>query len=119
MRKKLNPNLGLCRAKHPLGYANIDDFNCAYLITSPEKRRLFVLVSDGGGWDHVSISIIDSGETPTWREMCHIKNLFFAEDECVIQYHPPGLVYVNLASGCLHLWRPQGIDIPMPPLAYV
>jgi hypothetical protein len=33
----------------------------------------------------------------------------------VIQYHPPESEYVNNHPNCLHLWRPTGCALPMPP----
>ena len=120
MRNRLDPKLKTCRAKHPFALRNLNDFNCAYLLRSPvANRQLYVLVSDGEGWDHVSVSVVGSDETPTWSEMCFVKDLFFHAEECVLQYHPPRSHYVNIDAGCLHLWRPQQCDIPMPPLAFV
>ena len=37
------------------------------------------------------------------------KALFWDEDDCVIQYHPPRSEYVNNHQNCLHLWRPIGV----------
>jgi hypothetical protein len=75
--------------------------------------KLLVIISDGGGWDHVSVSC--THRCPTWSEMCWIKNIFFDEDEWVTQYHPAKSDYVNFHANCLHLWRPQGVDVPQPP----
>jgi hypothetical protein len=81
------------------------------------KGKAAVIFSWGEGWDHVSVSY--SNRCPTWDEMCYIKNIFFKEDECVIQYHPPKSDYVNIHPYCLHLWRPQNQSIPMPPKEFV
>ena len=48
-------------------------------------------------------------------EMCQIKALFWDEDDCVIQYHPQSSEHVNNHPNCLHLWRPIGVSLPMPP----
>lgn len=92
----------------PLG----DDRNGAFEI--PYKGRRFrLIVSDGGGWDHVSISLKD--RCPTWLEMCHFKDLFFKKSETVVQFHPAEAAYVNLHPNCLHLWRKQkkgGHELP-------
>lgn len=76
-----------------------------------------VIVSDGLGWEHVSVHITEKNKnrTPTWDEMCKIKNLFWDETDCVIQYHPPKSEYVNNHPHCLHLWKPIGVEIPLPP----
>ena len=57
------------------------------------QQKLRIIASDGFGWEHVSVSRRD--RCPTWEEMCQIKALFWDEDDCVIQYHPPRSEYVN------------------------
>ncbi len=83
-------------------------------------RKLFVIASDGDGWDHVSVSISNRpNDTPKWEEMIFIKRLFWAPHECVVQYHPPDEDYVNCHPGTLHLCRPQHEGFPMPPLEMI
>jgi hypothetical protein len=60
--------------------------------------------NQGGKHDHVSVSARD-GVTPTWEEMCRIKDIFFYEEEEVVQIHPPKSEYVNVVNSCLHLWK--------------
>lgn len=77
------------------------------------KEIFLVLISDGMGWDHVSASL--ETRCPDWKEMCWLKNLFFDEDEAVLQFHPPTKDYINMAKNCLHLWRPHaGMELPDP-----
>ena len=76
-----------------------------------------VIASDGGGWEHVSVSLHD--RTPTWEEMCRIKELFWGDEDRVVQFHPPRSEYVNNHPHCLHLWRPTGVTMPFPPPSYV
>ena len=78
--------------------------------------------SDTGDWEHVSVHArqpkLDGTvvqRTPTWDEMCHVKDLFWTDDEQVIQYHPAKFEYVNRHDHVLHLWRPIKADIPKPP----
>lgn len=73
------------------------------------------LASDGGGWEHVSISIAQEKRCPTWEEMCYIKNIFWSEDEVVVEYHPAKSDYISNHPYCLHLWKPIGIALPVPP----
>lgn len=73
-----------------------------------------VVASTGHNWDHVSVSLVD--RCPTWEEMCIVKDLFFDEEECVVQYHPPKSRYVNIHPFCLHLWRPHDTIFPVPPV---
>ena len=87
--------------------------NGAFCILNPFGPSLNVIASDGAGWDHVSVSLRD--RCPTWPEMCYVKDLFFLEEECVLQFHPAKADYVNQHPNCLHLWRPQGKAIEMPP----
>lgn len=58
------------------------------------------------GWEHVSVSPLDHSIVPTWDDMCEIKDLFWDEEEAVLQIHPPKSKYVNMMPNCLHLWRP-------------
>lgn len=65
-------------------------------------------------WEHVSVSL--ATRCPTWAEMSRVKDLFWEEKECVVQFHPPRSEYVNMHPYCLHLWRPIGMDILRPPM---
>lgn len=75
------------------------------------------IVSDGMGWEHVSISKSISGRfhMPTWDDMCMIKNIFWDEEDAVMQFHPPKSEYVNNHNYILHLWRESGINPKLPP----
>jgi len=65
------------------------------------------------GWDHVSVSL--RNRCPTWEEMCFVKDLFWREDETVVQFHPKKSKYVNKMQYCLHLWRKIGEEHELPP----
>lgn len=88
---------------------------------------LRVIVSDGADWDECGlpgprwehVSVTAPGRTPVWEEMSWVKNLFFLPDELAVEFHPPHSRYVNCHPHCLHLWRPVGVEIPMPPVACV
>lgn len=100
------------RINHPtLGFG--EDDNGFFQVPCPRTQRtLAVMISDGMGWDHVSVSL--PSRCPTWEEMCYVKDLFFGKDEWVLQYHPSALDYKNCHPYCLHLWRPQNMEIPKP-----
>ncbi len=85
------------------------------------QRSFWCIASDGGGWEHVSVSPCKHKRKacPTWEEMCGIKDVFFHPEECVVEYHPPKREYVNIHETCLHLWRPTDGNFRMPPGAYV
>lgn len=84
-----------------------------------EGRSFYVIASDGGGWEHVSVHPCNAKRCPTWEEMCAIKDMFFLPEETVVQYHPPKSDYVNNHPYVLHLWRPLNTEIPRPPIAFV
>lgn len=53
--------------------------------------------------------------TPTWKEMCYVKDLCWDGEDVVVQYHPRRSEYVNQHPNVLHLWRPKLGAIPTPP----
>lgn len=79
------------------------------------KLTASVIWSFGGGWEHVSVSPFKRSYTPSWDEMCRLKEMFFYDDEAVVQYHPAKSEYVNNLTNCLHLWRPINEKLPTPP----
>jgi len=83
------------------------------------SRYLHALVSDGtyDGWEHVSVN--GSDRVPTWDEMCFIKDLFWEDEQAVIQYHPRKSQYINCHPFVLHLWRPTAVALPEPPSTLV
>ena len=83
------------------------------IIPGPHNRDLTIMFSDGLGWEHVSVST--PSRCPNWAEMCFAKDLFWSVDDVVMQIHPAASEYVNNHPYCLHLWRPQGVEIPTPP----
>ena len=86
----------------------------AFAVPSPiDKQSLLVIASIGGGWEHVSIS--RSTRCPNWQEMAYIKELFFRDDEAVVEFHVPKAEHVNDHPYCLHLWRPTDFELPRPP----
>lgn len=99
-----------------------DDGNNGY-FRIPEKgsQKVFcVIASDGLGWEHVSVHVemINHPKrtyTPTWEDMCKVKAMFWDGEDVVIQFHPRESEYVNNHPNTLHLWRPVGAEIPIPP----
>lgn len=84
-------------------------------------RSFRVIASDGGGWEHISVSPCNKKRQtcPSWEEMCEIKDMFFGPEERVVQFHPPASEYVNNHPYCLHLWKPVGVEMPHPPMRFV
>lgn len=79
----------------------------------------FCVASDGGDWEHVSVSLPGRDRTPTWEHMCLVKEVFWRPEDCVIQFHPAARDYVNYHPFCLHLWRPSKELFPTPPAIFV
>lgn len=77
-----------------------------------------LIISNGDGWDHVSVSLYSTERTvtrcPTWEEMCFVKELVFDDEVPAMQLHPKKSEYVNNHPYCLHLWRPHHCEIPTP-----
>ena len=96
--------------------------NGKFIIPTENGRQNFLIIASAEmGWDHVSVSLITSDRSaevdrcPKWSEMCYVKDLFFDEDEVVMQLHPAKKDYVNCHNYTLHLWKPQEQEIPCPP----
>ena len=84
-------------------------------IHLPRWKGSIIWGRDEGGWEHVSVAPGQRRITPSWEEMCLIKDIFFYDEECAVQYHPPKSQYVNVVPNCLHLWRlANGGEVAMP-----
>ena len=87
-------------------------------------KRLQILES---GFDGMACYLNDKRYRPpremtiiaSWEEMCRVKDIFWGEDECVVQFHPPKSEYVNLHPYCLHLWKKIGEKADLPPKEFV
>ena len=121
MRETLLPEVERERVQSGLLKSDPSFGRNGFFIFKRRRSYLFCQVSDGEGWEHVSIHAEDAkgSRTPTWAEMCYIKDLFWMPEECVIQYHPPKSKYKNLHPDVLHLWRPTRVEIPLPPREFV
>src|SRR3954471_7228963 len=71
------------------------------------------IASSDMGWEHVSVSL--RNRTPNWREMEFVCRLFWADDEAVMQLHPPRSDWISNHPHCLHMWKPTEMEIPLPP----
>ena len=108
----------------PPGYPSIygDDFGVFMIPHTPTGVKLRCIVSSGAlgetegpewMWDHVSVSL--PNRCPNWPEMSYLKSVFWADDETVMQLHVPASDHLSLHPYCLHLWKPQLLEIPRPP----
>ena len=64
-------------------------------------------------WQHVSVS--HPRRVPTWSEMCSVKDLFWSEEETVVQFHPKKSEYINNVATCLHMWKKKDVEYELPP----
>jgi len=83
------------------------------IFHAPTNGTLAAMASNIDGWEHVSVSL--KNRCPNWPEMSFIKDLFWDEEDQVVQYHPPKSEYVNCHPHCLHLWRPLKGSVLSPP----
>jgi len=92
---------------------------CGRIPCQPEPVWLEFIASWAGGWDHVSVKkrYVVTGiiAIPTWDEMCFIKEIFWPDDQHVMQLRPAKADYIDCHPHVLHLWRPQNAEIPKPP----
>lgn len=110
-----------------------DGMNGVFLIPLHKLASLghkviaFCIVSNGTGnetldpWEHVSVRIHEYGNDriPSWKEMCLVKDVFWTEDEVVMQLHPAKKDHINDHPCVLHLWKPVKQEIPTPPKIFV
>lgn len=129
------PNVYRLRHHPVLGSTDADGRNGMFLLPSPEPGwMLAALASDGddpdvpeaAGWEHVSVHAykptthkVERQRTPTWKEMCAAKDMFWDDEDVVMQLHPRRSEYVNLHPHVLHLWRSRTRAIPEPPALLV
>lgn len=113
-----------------------EDSDCMtgfFVIPLSEDTYALIIASPGCAempWDHVSVRIgmkkRDPEEAglivprlneriPTWEEMCLVKEIFWSDEECAVQFHPKAADYVNCHPCVLHLWKPSDREFPVPP----
>lgn len=109
----------------PMGSAPQAGQYGAFMLPSPEPGWLLAIVADDGtdadvpesiGWEHVSVNAIrgKKSRVPTWREMSYVKDLFWDDEDVVVQFHPRRSEYVNQHPNVLHLWRSATQPFPTP-----
>lgn len=91
-----------------------------FYIPHVGNTQIIIIASSGSEevpWEHVSLRVsgYKGDRCPTWAEMCKVKDLFWDDDECVVQFHPPKSDYVNNHPHVLHLWKPINQTMPRPP----
>ena len=97
----------------PMASSWVMGANGAFRVRCPGRGELFLVVSDGTGWEHISVST--ENRCPVWEEMEWVKRRFWDEGDTVMQFHVPLRDHVNVHPFCLHLLRPAKGEPPRPP----
>src|SRR5580658_4748259 len=89
------------RRPHPVGLSQKegDDFGWFEIPTTAPGPKIRAQVSPGYmefEFEHVSVSL--AHRCPTWEEMCKIKDLFWDDEDVVVQFHPAKSEYVNFSK---------------------
>jgi hypothetical protein len=95
-----------------------DGWNGHFLVPLDGEIYL-VRISDGWGWRHLSVTNFQRKAVPSWQAMCRLKDLFFADDSWIVQFHPAKSDYINDHPFCLHLWESLDEKMPTPPVILV
>jgi len=111
------------RVQHGQYSTPVDSLWGLFFVPIFKGEYLMCIASNGNDeypWEHVSVSLVNHKrkhlkKCPTWNQMCQIKDLFWQEEDTVIQFHPPKSEYVNAHDYCLHLWRKQNENLETPP----
>ena len=104
--RKAHPTLGPTPPGTNYGYFVIDGWN---VISSGSPDGL----GRDMGWEHISVS--RPNRTPDWAAMQRIKELFWGDNETVVQFHPRKDKYVNFHPHVLHMWRRVDVEFELPP----
>jgi hypothetical protein len=88
-------------------------------VSFPDKKFTgsFIAGFNEHGMEHVSVSSYKRRQLPDWETMCRIKEIFWEDEEMVVQIHPKKSEYLhgvglpgNELETVLHLWRPTDGD---------
>lgn len=103
--------------EHPI-FKEKGDGNNGYFRIPYENITINLIVSDGKGWDHASVSISDKPHKnprrlPNWNEMEYVKNIVWDKEETTVQFHPKESEYRTIGP-VLHIWKKQGHEYELP-----
>lgn len=100
-------------------YGSVGDDTCGvfHVPSKIDNVNLMILAAAGENWDHISVS--RRNRCPNWVEMSQVKKLFFYPSEMAVQFHVPEDQHINYHPFTLHLWRPWGKQIDLPPAEFV
>jgi len=117
MKPEPNNKLDAYRNKYP---PSKDGASYGDFTIKVDRFELHVISSgshEDSDWEHVSVSL--KHRCPRWGEMCIVKDMFWDEEETVVQFHPRQSDYVNLHPFVLHMWKQRGVSYGLPPQIYI
>lgn len=95
-----------------------DGWNGHFLV--PLEGELWhVIISDGAGWRHLSVTNAQKKVFPGWNIMRQLKEAFYADDEWAVIFLPAKDACVNDHPLCHHIWSPLNEEFPKPIIALV
>jgi hypothetical protein len=103
-------------AAHPSVIASTDaDGWNGHFMMPLEGEMWYIVLSDKMGWKRLSIANAQKRQLPSPQVMCHVKELFYGDDEWAVQFYPPKDQHIE--SGYpyrLDLWMPLNDHMPTP-----
>jgi hypothetical protein len=119
---RLNPTRWIERFRvvsGPMASNSAFGANGAFFIPGPDQKVMLKVIASSGdltepGLDFEHVSVSCEARCPTWAEMQHIKEIFWRDDETVMQLHVPKSDHINCHPFCLHMWKPLNCEIPRP-----
>jgi hypothetical protein len=124
MRKVVHPKLEEGRLRDgKYGTDSSAGLNGAFQLWLPYDKVYLKIVANTAeskaakGWEHVSVSL--ENRCPIWTEMNLVKQLFWGDNETVVQFHPAKSEYINCHPYTLHLWRDTHRGHRLPPIDFV
>lgn len=120
MKKTLPQVIEQSRVREgPMASDSSYGLNGVFMLSYNFTHILTVIVSDQEGWDHISVEWEGRKACPTWEMMSWVKRMFFEDTEWAVEFHPPVKKNISIHPYVLHLFRPQNVDIPVPPREFV
>lgn len=97
---------------------DVDGWNGQFLV--PINGEIYlIMISDGMGWKHLSMSNAQKKVLPSWNTMSRAKDLFFADEDWCCQFFPAKEDYINDCEWCLHIWMPLDDELPHPSIVLI
>lgn len=96
----------------------VDGWNGHFLVPL-EGELWLVIISDGLGFKHLSVTNAQKKILPGWNILTRLKDLFYGDDEWAVVYFPAKEEYIDDHPYCHHLWCPLNDLLPKPSIVLV